>query len=105
MFVFLLSVAALRAAALRAAALRAAALPRLYSNGCVHRSRRRCLRAYNIALDGASYNIEHVSVSMAKAMAVGAEIKVYKHLWDGSDGAWQETTILDVRGAEVGVLQ
>ena len=78
---------------------------RLYSNGCVHRSRRRCLRAYNIALDGASYNIEHVSVSMAKAMAVGAEIKVYKHLWDGSDGAWQETTILDVRGAEVGVLQ
>ena len=38
-------------------------------------------------------------------MAVGAEIKVDKHLWDGADGVWQETTILDVRGAEVGVLQ
>ena len=45
---------------------------------------------------------------MAKAMAVGAEIKVIgadTHLWDGADGVWQETTILDVRGAEVGVLQ
>ena len=41
----------------------------------------------------------------AKGMAVGAEIKVDKHLWDGADGVWQETTILDVRGAEVGVLQ
>ena len=59
-------------------------------------------------MDGVSYNIEQVSVSMAKAMAVGAEIKVIgadKPLWDGADGVWQETTILDVRGAEVGVLQ